>query len=97
MHELVLYHEPCGSRDAHMQPSTTYTGAVGGTTLTTTNATDKRHRPLTIQKRRAIVHGRSQQMFTGVHSKCTMIASRPYLFARPFRGFIRGFICSVIA
>ena len=31
MHELVLYHEPCGSRDAHMQPSTTETGAEGGT------------------------------------------------------------------
>ena len=37
MHELVLYHEPCGSRDAHMQLSTTDKGAEGGTTQTTTS------------------------------------------------------------
>ena len=63
MHELVLYHEPCGSRDAHMQLSTTDKGEVGGTTP---NSPNKSAQPNRVTARRSNAR-------TG-----TMIASRLY-------------------
>ena len=79
MHELVLYHEPCGSRDAHMQPSTTYKGR-GGWDNTDTHTQIDTHSEIGNARLTKSVHGR----FSAV-SHCTgnMITLRLVLLNVP--------------